>query len=125
MHDKTDVFLLFVGTIGALIYGAIVPGQFILMGEATESLVEFVHCLHMNCTSRVDVEGAVATVAYWYVGVAIVNCIMAWMCFGLWGVSAERQVHKMRVALFKNIVNQEMAWFDQNPSGELNSRLSE
>ena len=31
----------------------------------------------------------------------------------------------MRKAFFKSILRQEMAWFDMNDSGELNTRLSE
>ena len=38
-------------------------------------------------------------------------------------ISAERQVRRIRYALFRSIMNQEMGWFDTLNPGELSSRL--
>jgi ABC-type multidrug transport system fused ATPase/permease subunit len=38
-------------------------------------------------------------------------------------ISAERQVRRIRFALFRSILNQEMGWFDKRNPGELSSRL--
>lgn len=40
-------------------------------------------------------------------------------------LSCERQVNKLRREFLKAILRQEIAWFDENQSGELTSRLSE
>jgi ABC-type multidrug transport system fused ATPase/permease subunit len=37
--------------------------------------------------------------------------------------AAERQVRRIRFALFRSIMHQEMGWFDQLNPGELSSRL--
>ncbi len=37
--------------------------------------------------------------------------------------AAERQVRRIRFALFRSIMNQEMGWFDKLNPGELSSRL--
>ena len=37
--------------------------------------------------------------------------------------AAERQVRRIRFALFRSIMNQEMGWFDQLNPGEFSSRL--
>ena len=65
------------------------------------------------------------TVALWYIGFAFANLLFAWVGLGLWGLSAERQVHKMRLAMFRNIIHQEIGWFDTHPSGELGAILTE
>jgi ABC-type multidrug transport system fused ATPase/permease subunit len=44
---------------------------------------------------------------------------------GLFGLSAERQAHKMRLALFRSALHQEIGWFDAHTSGELINRLTE
>ena len=44
---------------------------------------------------------------------------------GLFGLSAERQAHKMRLALFRSATYQEIGWFDAHTSGELINRLTE
>lgn len=38
-------------------------------------------------------------------------------------IAAERQVRRMRFALFRSIMRQEMGWFDMLNPGELSSRL--
>ena len=63
--------------------------------------------------------------SYYYVGIAVAMAIVVALQMVMWGLTAERQVHAMRKAFFKSILRQEMAWFDMNDSGELNTRLSE
>ena len=38
-------------------------------------------------------------------------------------IAAERQGRRMRYALFRSIMRQEMGWFDKLNPGELSSRL--
>ena len=38
-------------------------------------------------------------------------------------MAAERQVRRIRFALFRSIMTQEIGWFDQLNAGELSSRL--
>lgn len=40
-------------------------------------------------------------------------------------ISSERQVHKMRLAYYKAILRQNIAWYDENASGAIASHLSE
>lgn len=40
-------------------------------------------------------------------------------------LSGERQVYKMRLAYYRAVLRQNIAWFDENSSGAINSRLSE
>lgn len=116
---------MILGTLGAILYGALTPAQYIVMGKLTDDFVEFAQCIKDNCTPVPDLEDSMTKVAGWYVGIAFANLLFAWMALGLWGLTAERQVHKMRLALFRNIINQEIGWFDTHPSGELNTRLTE
>ena len=64
-------------------------------------------------------------VALWYIGVAVADLVFAWIGLGLWGLSAERQIHKMRIIMFRNIIRQEIGWFDTHSSGELGTKLTE
>ena len=47
------------------------------------------------------------------------------MGLGLFELSAERQAHKMRLALFQSALHQEIGWFDAHTGGELINRLTE
>ena len=116
---------MILGTIGSVTYGALTPAQFLLIRPVTDDFVDFVQCIKTNCTDPVDLEDSMTTVALWYIGIAVATLISAWVGLGLWGLSAERQVHKMRMAMFRNIINQEIGWFDTHSSGELGTRLTE
>ncbi|XP_028410024.1 multidrug resistance protein 1-like [Dendronephthya gigantea] len=124
-HDNIDVLLMILGTIGSICYGILSPGQFLLMNTVTDDFVDFVQCVRSNCSDPVDLEDTMTDVALWYIGFAFANLLFAWVGLGLWGLSAERQVHKMRLVMFRNIIHQEVGWFDTHPSGELGTRLTE
>lgn len=42
-----------------------------------------------------------------------------------WAVAAERQAHRIRDMFLRNVLRQEIGWFDTHETGELNTRLSE
>lgn len=124
--DTTDAILITLAVIGSILYGAITPAQFILMGELTNDFVEYMLCKeNSNCTDLPDLEDSVTKTAGWYIGFSVGNFLFAWMGMGLFGLSAERQIHKMRLAMFRTIIHQEIGWFDAHSSGELSTRLTE
>lgn len=124
--DRTDIALIILGTIGSLAYGFLQPAQFILMGNVTDDFVRYVQCRsNINCTANINLEDSMSEVAVWYVGFAFGMLLTAWMAMRFWGLAAERQVYKIRMMLFQNIMHQEIGWFDQAPSGELSTNLTE
>ena len=115
------------GTLGGLSQGGILVAQFVLLGELANDFIEYSICLDpkSNCTSFINIEEAMIPFAYYFVVFAVAMAIALALTSVMWGVTAERQVHAMRKAFFRSILCQEMAWFDINDSGKLNSRLSE
>ncbi|XP_028401686.1 multidrug resistance protein 1-like [Dendronephthya gigantea] len=124
-RDGTDTILLTIAALGCIIYGGITPGQYILFGTLTQDFVDFTICVKNNCSDPIDLEDSMTTVAIWYIGLAAANLFFSWLGLGLFGLSAERQVHKMKLALFRNAIHQEIGWFDSHSTGEILSRLSE
>jgi ATP-binding cassette subfamily B (MDR/TAP) protein 1 len=123
--DETDRMLLALGVLGCFLYGTITPGQFILLGSLTQDIADYGICIRNNCSDPLDLEDSMTTVSILYIGLAAGNFFFSWLGIGLFGYSAERQVHKMRLALFRNVIHQEIGWFDKHSSGEILSRLSE
>ena len=119
--------LMIIGTLGALGQGALLPAQFIIFGDLSDSFIDYTQCLHplSNCTSLPNIEEEMKPFAYYYIAIAVAMAIAVAIRMVAWGLTSERQVHSMRKAFFKSILRQEMAWFDTNDAGELNSRLSE
>lgn len=123
--DKTDKVLLAIGLLGCILYGTLNPGQFILFGSLTQDFVDYSICVRENCSNPIDIEDSMTDVAIWYIVLALGNFVFSWLGLGLFGYCSERQMHKMKLALFRNIIHQEIGWFDSHSSGEILSRLSE
>ena len=124
-RDIIDIILMIVGTLGSVAYGVLSPGQFLLTRSVTDDFVDYAMCERFNCTNPVDLEKSMTTIAKWYIAFAFMNLFFSWIGLGFWGLAAERQVHKMRLAMYRNIIHQEIAWFDIHSSGELGNRLTE
>lgn len=118
---------MILGTLGSLGQGGLLPIQFIIFGELSDAFIEYSMCQHplANCTSSINIEEELIPFAYYYIAIAAGMAAVVALQMVMWGLTAERQVHKMRLAYFKAILRQDMAWFDTNDSGELNTRLSE
>lgn len=118
---------MLIGTFGSIGGGALFPIQFVIFGHLSDTFTDYTKCLNplSNCTSIPNIEDKVIPFSYYYIGIAFGNALTVALRMVAWGLTAERQVHSIRKAFFKSILRQEMAWFDTNDSGELNSRLSE
>ena len=106
-------------------YGALTPGQFILLGGLSDDFVDYALWDNATNSSQPDLEDSMTKVAAWYGAFAVGNFLFAWMGMGLFALSAERQIQKMRLVMFRNVIYQEIGWFDEHSSGEINSRLVE
>ena len=87
--------------------------------------MEYIIYERSDISQRTDLEDSTTKIAGWYIALACGNLLFAWLGMGLFAVSAERQVHKMRLAMFRNVIYQEIGWFDGHSNGELNSRFTE
>lgn len=115
---------MILGTVGAVLQGCLIPLQFVVFGELVDDFIDFSSCTNSgnNCT---NIENEIKPFVYYYIGIAVGTTVTIALNMVMWGLTAERQVHTIRKAFFKSILRQDMAWFDLNDSGELNSRLSE
>ncbi len=59
----------------------------------------------------------------YYVILGFVSILCCWIGWTCWITAAERQVRRIRFILFRNILRQEIGWFDVHSAGELSNRL--
>ena len=117
---------MILGSLGAIIFGGMQPGQFVIFGALTDDFVEYGRCkLTPNCTDLPDIEDSTLKIAYWYIGIAHVILISGYLMMACWSLTADRQIYKIRLEIFRSILRQDIAWFDYHDAGELNSRLVE
>ncbi|CAF0982646.1 unnamed protein product [Adineta steineri] len=60
-----------------------------------------------------------------YIVIGCISLFLYWMAWTSWMIAAERQIRRIRYKLFRNILCQEIGWFDIHSIGELNNRLND
>lgn len=78
-----------------------------------------------RCILGADFINEINIIVFIFLGIAGAVWIAAYLQVGLLQASAERQVQKIRLTYYKSVLRQNVAWFDENSSGEVASRVSE
>ncbi|CAF1391257.1 unnamed protein product [Adineta steineri] len=140
--DIWDIFLMIIGTIAAIIAGSLYSVMLILYRRAMTELVNLgklkanittnsttttnlSECFIVpnNSTTFDSSENDINDVVNYYVLVGFLSVFFYWLAWICWILSSERQVRRMRYALFRNILRQEIGWFDVHNTGELSNHL--
>ena len=77
----------------------------------------------VNNTNMDSPTVAVQNAIKYYLIIGFTSITLCWIAWSFWIIAAERQVRRIRFALFRNILRQEIGWFDVNNAGELSNRL--
>ena len=91
--------------------------------ETTEDCGFFVE--NSLCSTKDDLIDDINILVIYYCGYGLVAFICGWLHVSLFQYACERQLHIIRRRFFHSVLKQEIAWFDVNSVGELNSRLNE
>ena len=67
----------------------------------------------------------VNNITYAFIGIGLAALLVAYFQISFFQTAAERQVYKIRLEYYRAVLRQNIAWFDENPTGELATRLSE
>lgn len=116
--DSYDVFLIFLGTLGACVHGVAIPVFFIFFGRLINAFGEYADDPETMSTE-------VSKNALYFLFLAIVVLIAAWLEVACWMHTGERQSARMRVAYLKAMLAQDVGFFDTDATtGETVSRIS-
>jgi ABC-type multidrug transport system fused ATPase/permease subunit len=76
-----------------------------------------------NNTNTQSPTAVIKSIVNYYVLLGFSSLSLSWIAWVCWIMAAERQVRRIRYALFRNILRQEIGWFDVHNAGELSNRL--
>ncbi|KAJ8755644.1 hypothetical protein K2173_022239 [Erythroxylum novogranatense] len=115
--DLTDIFLMIIGTIGAVGNGVCVPVMTILLREVTDS---FGQIQHYN-----EILHTVAKVCLKIVYFAVGSALASFLQVSCWQVTGERQASRIRCLYLEAVLRQDIGFYDRNMNtGEVIDRLS-
>ncbi|XP_072037232.1 ATP-dependent translocase ABCB1-like [Amphiura filiformis] len=125
---RLDVLLIILATLGSIGHGAAFPTVVLLIGNIVDSFIELGSVTNNMTTNTTEFsipeEDIVElSITYVYVGLCVV--VVAFLQGAFWTLTAERQVHNIRLHFFNSILHQDITWFDAQKSGDLASRFSD
>uniref|UniRef100_A0A8C0X555 Bile salt export pump n=1 Tax=Castor canadensis TaxID=51338 RepID=A0A8C0X555_CASCN len=150
--SSTDIWLMLVGSLCAILHGIAHPAILIVFGILTDLFIDYdieiqelsipgKACVNntivwinssfnQNVTNGtscglVDVENEMIKFASVYAGIGVAVLITAYIQICVWIITGARQVEKMRKIYFRRIMRMEIGWFDCNSVGELNTKFSD
>ncbi|XP_072179666.1 ATP-dependent translocase ABCB1-like [Diadema setosum] len=123
-----DILLILLATVVSLCHGVALPAVLLLFGEVTDAFITTDRDSANTTAAIASFNAAIDNIEqfsayYAYLGVGVL--VLAYCQVALWDLSAERQIHKVRLRFFHSILRQEVAWFDIHKGGELNTRLAD
>ncbi len=78
-----------------------------------------------QCRDKDSFIADVNSEIFYFIAIACGAFLMGYLMIQAFHLASERQVYKMRLAYYRAVLRQDIAWFDLNPAGEVSSRLSE
>ncbi|KAM5157179.1 ATP-binding cassette sub-family B member 5-like [Mantella aurantiaca] len=125
--DGLDIFLMIVGSLGALGNGICIPIMHIVFGEMTDSIICHNSSLQntSECAKFKPIEEQMTLFSLYYVAIGAGVLVCGYVQVSFWVLAAARQTRRMRSTFFHSVLSKEISWFDVTKSGELNSRLTE
>nr|ALE20477.1 P-glycoprotein [Tetranychus cinnabarinus] len=131
---QLDWLLIVLGTIGAMLSGFARPLMAIVFGRMTDSFLEYDAAEHdFKKSSKFSADSTFNgfygqimyeySVYYIYFGLlVIVSSMVQYLC---WQYTCERQIHKIKKLFLKQVLRQDIGWFDAHKSGEFTSKLND
>ncbi|XP_074264683.1 ABC transporter B family member 2-like [Silene latifolia] len=107
--DPLDYFLMFAGSIGAIIHGASVPVFFIFFGK----LINLIGVAYLFPR---ETSHDVAKYSLDFVYLSVVILFSSWVEVACWMYTGERQAAKMRMAYLRAMLSQDITLFDTEAS---------
>ena len=113
------------------------PTQFLCFSESgvdfnqtipPETLDESVRLIFgdsARCLTDGEFTDEIVIFSIYFVAIAVVAFVFGYLEITFFQMACERQVRKIRLEFYRAVLKQNIGWFDNNPSGELASRLNE
>eukprot|EP01135_Chromosphaera_perkinsii_P004635 Nk52_evm28s292 gene=Nk52_evmTU28s292 len=118
--DKTDYWLMFFGTIGAMANGIVFPLFSLIFGKMIDDFAKY----ERGETDSDALVDSINDVSLDFVYIAAGGLIVAYLQAAFWMISSERQAKKMRKAYITSLLRQDIGWYDTQNSGEFATRVA-
>ena len=99
--------------------------NFINSSLTLDESVRFIFGDSARCLTDSEFTDEIVIFSIYFVAIAVVAFVFGYLEITFFQMACERQVRKIRLEFYRAVLKQNIGWFDNNPSGELASRLNE
>ena len=121
--SNLDYFLLTIGTSAAIAAGVPFPLLGILFGQLVDDF-NSISCISSPHADKAALERSIQAKVMLMIYISIGNFRAIYVHTSCWSLFGERLVARLRRCYFKNLLRQEIAFFDNLPAGEVPTRLT-
>nr|XP_057939638.1 ATP-dependent translocase ABCB1-like isoform X3 [Doryrhamphus excisus] len=126
--DSIDVALMVLGTVMAMVHGAVLPLMCGLFGKTVDQFVVYSRIFKSNSSAPITndtFEQDITVLCIYFAITAATVLLAAYVQVAFWTLAAGRQVRRIRELFFHNVIRQDISWFDTNKTGHLITHLTD
>ena len=94
-------------------------------GKTITDIIQENYTSRASCLLNDGFIAEINTITYAFIGIGLAAFLVAYIQISFFQTAAERQIYKIRLKYYCAVLRQDIAWFDDNPTGEVTTRLSE
>nr|QUF59441.1 ATP-binding cassette transporter Abcb1-like12 [Brachionus angularis] len=144
--DLLDKVLMLIGTIAAIASAVVYPLMFLSYGQVAGTFVDLIKYENLNkenfnITAKLAYNQTInkcyelsnkdthfnnridKSIIY-YIIFGLSSILVNYIAYACFDTAAERQIKRIRNKLFESLLRQEIAFYDKNAPGELNSKIT-
>lgn len=122
---------MIIGLLSAVGTGVCQPLNMLIFGTLTGDIIEYASLLMGDYTEAERIEAAdkfldsVIDFVIYNCSIGVAMLVLSYISTLVFNWSGTRQIFKVRTIFLERVLNQDIAWYDKNQTGDFASRMSE
>ena len=127
LSGKLEIFLMIIGTFSSLFSGCQYSLWGFIFGDTINKLTNVIDLDNLpdkEYENEIEkIESSINKMVFYFIILSVATFISNFLMVFIWGYSAMRQIHRMKINYFKLILEQEQSWFDKNNTFEFTTKV--
>ena len=127
LSGKLEIFLMLIGTFSSLFSGCQYSLWGFIFGDTINKLTNVIDLDNLpdkEYENEIEkIESSINKMVFYFIILSVATFISNFLMVSIWGYSALRQIHRMKINYFKLILEQEQSWFDKNNTFEFTTKV--
>ena len=127
LSGNLEIFLMIIGTLSTIFSGSANSLWGLIIGDTINELTIIIGLEDLPEKEYVEeidkIESPVNRLIFYFILLGIFTFICNFFMLFMWGLSALRQMHNLKIKYFELILRQDQNWFDENNAFEFSTKI--